>query len=165
MRSLRFTGTTALIVCVLASYAWGVSKCVIGCRAQMSMCGQTALIAQLACRADCSDNADPRACRRGCMQTFSATKRDTCVPDAKSCKASCAPGADLDMTCLGSCGTDLQSCLQPVRQAAIACVLGCKSAPDRLTCLQGCLAAAQADGTTCGDDFTTCVGACASPAP
>ena len=167
MRSLRFIPLTGVILFVRAGNASGVSKCAVGCRAQSRMCVQTGKVAWLACVQDCRENADPSAvsdCKRGCAQTFSAT-RSACTTDAKSCKASCAPAPDLDETCLGSCGIELVSCLGPALQAARACVTDCKTAPDRLTCLQSCLAAAQADDAACGDDFTTCLGACVPPAP
>ena len=168
MRSYRFIAVTGVILFVLAGNASGVSKCAVGCRAQSKVCLYTAQVARLACVQDCRDNADPgalRDCRRGCRQTFSATKWYTCIPEWKSCKANCAPGPDVDEACLETCGTELTNCLVPVLQAARACVDDCDTAPDRLTCLQGCLASAQADGDACADNYTGCLGTCGPPAP
>jgi hypothetical protein len=165
MRWFRSIGVTGVVLLVLAAKAWGVSQCAVGCRAQLLMCMETGLVARTACQYDCIANAAPRGfCMRDCSLAYRPV-RLACMADAKSCKASCLPAPDLDETCLENCAAQLGSCAGGVRTAAISCLRGCKTASDHLTCTQGCLATAQADGAGCGDDFTTCLGGCALTTP
>jgi len=167
MQSLRFFGVTGGILLVLAAKAWGVSQCVVGCTAQYRMCVETGVVALHASGLECREILDPHAkydCITGSGDAYRAASL-SCRTDAKSCKASCAPAPDVDETCLENCAGQLGSCAGGVLQAALSCVRGCRTAPDYLTCTQGCLAALQADGAPCGDDFTTCLGGCVPPTP
>jgi hypothetical protein len=166
MRSLSFIGVTGMVLFTLAGSAWGMSKCAVGCRAQLRMRFETALVASTVCRLDCrdSDPSTARDCSSGCRGAL-RDARQTYRIDANGCRDSCAPASDLDESCLEGCATQLQSCAGPVRMTAVSCARACKTAPDRLSCLQACLATAQADDTACGDAFDTCLTDCAPPAP
>jgi len=75
------------------------------------------------------------------------------------------PAPDLNLDCLADCGRELQGCALLVRQAAAACVLDCRAAPDRLSCLRGRIATALTGGAVCGDEFDTCLSAWPAPLP
>jgi hypothetical protein len=184
MQSLRIAviaivaGAAVPVLCATA-HAQGVpagtaaAQCVKGCAMQKKACVQTARTVALACKQDCRQNTAPDqlgTCMKGCSSTFRATK-DTCRADQQTCIAGCRAagpgggGAGIDSAaCLGTCGSDLADCARGVTSAAKDCVSGCRGAPDRLACLQGCGAAAETGAQTCASNFEMCSTSCA-PAP
>jgi len=149
------------------------AQCVRGCSMQKKECIQTARTTALACKLDCRTNTAPTAlgaCMKGCSSTFRGTK-DTCRADQKTCIAGCTSGTPIggttavDAACLSSCGTDLAACAGGVIATAKTCLGGCRTAPDRLSCLQGCGAAAETGGQTCATEFETCGTSCPPATP
>jgi hypothetical protein len=182
-RALMIAVVAPVAIAVLAGSAYAradpglpagtsAAQCVVGCNMQMKGCVQTARVTKLACKQDCRQNAahDQRgACMKACTDTFRGTK-DTCRTDHATCIGGCVPpmpgGGEppADTACRGGCGSDLADCAKGVVTAAKACVSGCRTAPDRLTCLQGCATTAETDAGTCATDFETCATGCAPPA-
>lgn len=183
IRVLMIAGMAAVAVPALAGSAYAgaavglpagtsAGQCFVGCNMQKKGCVQGARVTKLACKQDCRQNAAPDqrgACMKTCVGTFRGTK-DTCHTDHTTCIAACIPSPPVageppvDAACVEGCGPDLADCAQGVVTAAKACVTGCRTAPDRLTCLQGCAATAQTDAGTCASDFETCVTGCSPPA-
>lgn len=164
MKPLRFVAVASVVFFALAGNAWGMSKCAAGCRKQLELCMRKGTITRFACKEDCRlrypDSAWQQIdCSGWCRQTFQAT-RSACKIDRRSCRDNCASAPDVDESCLESCGPQLISCIAGVLRTARSCVSACKTASDRLTCYNACLAAVDTDGAACGDAYDTCVGAC-----
>lgn len=169
MRSLRFIGVTALFLIVLTGNAWAVGKCRVGCTVQYRTCTYRGLWTRLACLDVCRANRGSLGlgfgpCVRDCALTFSGARRQ-CFGDSRNCGTSCAPEPNLDEACLENCGTQLTTCEQGVLSVGLPCVNGCRTAADPVTCLQGCVAVADAAGDMCGSDFTACLSTCPISAP
>ena len=167
-RSQRLTLTLAMAgaVALVASRA-SAQSCGAGCTQELRACVQTARTTLAACRVDCRTNASPadhRTCMRGCSSDF-RTARAGCGGDLTDCLGSCAapPDAPSAASCLGGCGQDLGGCAQGVVATARACIAACRTADDRLSCLQACAADAHSGATGCGTDFTTCRAGCGGP--
>jgi hypothetical protein len=140
--------------------------CTAGCGLQNRNCLQTARVTKLACKADCRANANPGdlgACSRACTDAF-RTAKDTCRTDHRGCVSACQSGspdgAFTGDACAGDCGQTLASCAQTVISAGRVCVQECRTASDRLSCLQNCAATAHAGGAQCGSDFSSCLAGC-----
>lgn len=164
-RAILFFLSLGGIVALAATAS--AQTCPAGCGVQKKACLQTARMTKLACKLDCRTNSPPTglgACMRACTDTFRAAK-GTCNADHSSCLGMCSPPTPPPSGCLETCGQDLATCARGVVAAARACVSGCRTAPDRLACLQGCAAAAQAGAAMCAADFATCVTGCGVPPP
>jgi hypothetical protein len=144
------------------------AACVVACNMEKKGCISTARVAALACKQDCRQNAAQGqlgACMQACMTTFRSSK-DTCRSDQRTCIGGCVPptagGGDLTAatSCFGTCGADLAECVQGVVTTARTCVGDCRTASDRLTCLEGCATGAQTGAETCASDFQTCGSSC-----
>jgi hypothetical protein len=143
------------------------AECVLGCNMQKKACVQTGRTVALSCKQDCRDNspkAQLGACMKACSSSFRTTK-DACRSDHKVCIAGCRPAAGDDaslamQSCVGGCGSTLGGCARDVTSAARTCITGCRSAPDRLPCLQDCASAAEAGAEGCATDFQSCQTSC-----
>jgi hypothetical protein len=145
------------------------AACVVGCNMQKKGCIATARVAALACKQDCRQNAAPGqrgACMQGCMTTFRSSN-GTCRSDQRTCIEGCVPASPgaggstgVASSCRGTCGMDLAGCVQGVVTTARTCVGGCRTAADRLMCLESCASSAQSVAETCASDFQTCGSSC-----
>jgi hypothetical protein len=154
---------------VLAGEAVAQS-CQPGCGSQMKACVQTARTTMLACKADCRANAAPSdlgTCMHTCTTGYRSAQ-SACRGDMANCRASCSSvaGAFVSSTnCAGGCGQTLGTCAQGVVTNARACVKGCTSASDRLSCLEACASAARSGAQACASDFSSCLSGCGAPPP
>jgi hypothetical protein len=149
--------------------------CQAGCGLQKKACLQSARTTKLSCNMDCRTNSSPvslGACKRACTTTFRGSTA-TCRTDLQNCVSGCqggsAGGAFTGSTggtgsvCAGDCGQALGTCAQGVVTGAKACVNGCRTASDRLSCVEGCASAARSGAEQCASDFTSCLGQCGLP--
>ena len=150
-------------ILMLQDGASAALPCPTGCGAQKKTCVQTAKAANLGCKEDCRTSADATAlsaCMKACSGTFRSAKT-SCKADLASCLPSCTPRSPegplpTPHSCLGACGMDLATCAQGVTVQLKSCVAGCPNGSDRLTCLQGCVAAGKEGAATCASGFQTC---------
>jgi hypothetical protein len=183
MRSFRVVVVTVVAAVAVsflaaAAHAQGVptgtsaGQCVLGCNMQKKACVQGGRTVSLACKQTCRDTVAPTelgACMKTCSSAFRTTK-EMCRADHQSCKTGCksstAAGgsAPVDPNCLGGCGAALGECARDVATTAKTCVKGCRSAPDRLACLQECADIALAGAEACASAFEACGVGC-PPAP
>jgi hypothetical protein len=137
--------------------------CASGCGAEKRACVQAARIDKLACKVACREagaTAGLGACLRSCTGAFRDAKT-TCRDDHTGCRTDCSsPNPPADPACPGSCGGLLGQCARGVAAQAHDCVKGCRTAPDRRLCLEGCADTAGAGRATCAADFATCRAAC-----
>ena len=187
MRSLRIMMVAAVAVSAIPVFAGSAhahpgfavpagtsaAQCVVGCNMQKKVCIQTARTAALACKQNCRETAAHGAlgpCMKGCMATFrsDSTGIGMCHADQTTCIEGCVPPKPSTPptareSCLGTCGTDLAGCAQGVVSQAKTCVSGCRNAPNRLMCLEGCATAAKSGAQTCATDFESCGAGCPAP--
>jgi hypothetical protein len=153
-------GASASIVPVAAR----AQDCRAGCRADTKTCVQANRVTMLACKEGCriGDPTSVRSCRRGCTTTFHSAKI-ACLTDRSGCVGVCSPPSppgSCDGAFLDTCGRQLATCARGVVARAKACVAACKTAADRLVCLQTCAQTARTDAALCVSGFDDCTAPC-----
>jgi hypothetical protein len=142
--------------------------CGAGCGMQMKACIATARMTNKECRMTCrasSSGADLGACLTSCKDTLRSNTA-TCRSGVPDCLASCqTTSPDVPTGCNGACGQDLGTCVQDVVTTAKACARGCSDEADRVSCLQGCVSAAQDGAAGCARTFASCLAGCGVPVP
>jgi hypothetical protein len=172
MNRTEWTTTCAPLIAGILLFAGSVSadECRVGCNLQKRDCITTARMVKLACKLDCRTNAaavERGACARLCVETF-RTENDRCRTQQTDCGTTCIPPSPddpspVDPGCLAACGTTLAACVTGVTTGAKDCARNCRSAPDRLACLEGCVATATTNGEDCKGTFAACVETCGVP--
>lgn len=143
--------------------------CPVSCGSENTACLKAARMTRSTCRMDCrtnSANIDLGPCIAGCASTFRSSVTE-CRTDEASCVHACSPpssssGDPSTANCLGICGENLGSCARGVTSDAKTCISGCRTASDRLSCLQGCASAGQSAAEACASDFQSCTSDCGS---
>jgi hypothetical protein len=159
---------TAIIVgastIIVSAAAWA-QDCRVGCMVDTKACVQTNRVAMLACKEACrgGDPTSVRSCRRGCAMAFHSA-RSACLTDRSGCVGVCPPPPrSCDDGFLDACGRQLATCARGVVARAKACVAGCKTAADRLACLQICAQTGRIDAALCASGFDDCTTPCRPP--
>jgi len=156
----------------LALTAWANDQpCGEGCGLQMKACVKTARTGMLSCKMNCRTGSDPNgigSCMRTCKTTFRSHQGD-CRQGIQGCLGSCQgnePNAPSGSSgCVAQCGENLGMCAQGVVSAAKTCLAGCRTASDRLSCLEGCAAQAEQGAAGCASGFASCLSGCGVTPP
>ena len=159
-------GSGLFLALALASGAPAAEPCAMMCGVQRTTCVQTARVTKLACTETCGAASDPASlgrCMRSCSSAF-RTARTNCRFQQQGCLDGCGTPAGAP-ACVGSCGHDLDVCIDDVTGTARRCLTGCRAWGRSRACVAGCTMALRAGTAFCRSTLGACKAGCTSASP